>query len=130
MDKRVTGIGGIFFRSKDPQTLAQWYARHLGFDIEPEGDVSIFRWRYRGDPERKGATVWGAFAQDTDYFGSDEAQLMLNYRVEDLEAVIAALRVEGVQIEREIIANQHGKFAWIRDLEGRRVELWQAPEDY
>jgi catechol 2,3-dioxygenase-like lactoylglutathione lyase family enzyme len=129
MNKRVTGIGGIFFKSKDPKALGKWYADHLGLPVDAD-DVSVFRWLYRDDPQHKGATVWAIFAADSDYFGSDDAQLMLNYRVEDLEAVVAALRAEGVQIEGDIRDNAHGKFVWIRDPEGRRIELWQGPEDY
>src|SRR5262245_15332578 len=124
MNKRVTGIGGIFFKSKDPKALGKWYAQHLGLHVDGD-DVTVCRWRYRDDPDHKGATVWAIFAADSDYFGADDAQLMLNYRVEDLEAVIAALRAEGVQIEGDIRDNQHGRFVWIRDPEGRRIELWQ-----
>lgn len=131
MSKRVTGIGGVFFKAKDPKALGQWYAKHLDIELEaPESGVSVFRWRYGEDPERKGATVWAAFEQDTDYFGAEDVQYMVNYRVEDLKAVLAALREEGVDIEREMIENKHGRFAWIRDPEGHRIELWQAPEDY
>jgi predicted enzyme related to lactoylglutathione lyase len=129
MNKRVTGIGGIFFKAKDPQALGKWYADHLGIDTTEEGDIAVFRWRYRDNPEQKGATVWSAFPQDTNYFGSD-TEFMVNYRVEDLDAVIVALRSEGVQIEGDIVDNKHGRFAWIRDPEGRRIELWQGPEDY
>ncbi len=130
MNQRVTGIGGVFFRSKDPQTTAQWYARHLGLAIEPEGDVSIFRWRELADAGRTGATVWAVQAEDSDYLGDAAQQFMLNYRVEDLQAVMDALRAEGVPIEMEIVDNPHGRFAWIRDPEGRRIELWQSPPDY
>jgi len=130
MNKRVTGIGGIFIRVNDPQKLGQWYAKHLGIELEPEGDTSVFRWRYRDNPEQKGATVWALFAPDSDYLGSKSAPFMLNYRVEDLDAVLEMLKQEGVQVEMEPITNPHGRFAWIRDPEGHRIELWQAPEDY
>ncbi|HEX2618727.1 MAG TPA: VOC family protein [Phototrophicaceae bacterium] len=128
MDKRVTGIGGIFFKSKDPQALGKWYAKHLGIGVN-EYNMTIFPWRYQDDPEHKGETVWAIFDQDSDYFGSADAQLMINYRVEDLEAVIAALRAEGVEIVKDIENSEQGRFAWIRDPDGRRIELWQAPAD-
>jgi catechol 2,3-dioxygenase-like lactoylglutathione lyase family enzyme len=116
-------------RSKDPQALGRWYAQHLGFEVD-EDDVTVFRWRYRDNPEKKGATVWAIFADDSDYFGSEDARLMMNYRVENLKAVLAELRKEGVPIEGDIRDNKHGRFAWIRDPEGHRIELWQSPEDY
>ena len=125
MNKRVTGIGGIFFKSKDPKVLGKWYADHLGLD----GEMTIFPWRYHDDPEHKGSTVWSAFAEDTDYFGTGDSQFMINYRVEDLDAVLAALRSEGVEIIGDIADSEYGRFAWIRDPEGRRIELWQGPKD-
>ena len=129
MNPRVTGIGGIFFRSKDPHALAGWYASHLGLALEAEGEVSIFRWRELDDPQRRGTTVWSVMGEDSDYLGDPGQQFMLNYRVDDLEAVIAALRAEGVKIEMEIIDSDYGRFAWIRDPEDRRIELWQAPPE-
>ncbi len=130
MKKRVTGIGGIFFKTDDPQKLGEWYKKHLGVELEPEGDSVIFRWWQKDEPERGGATIWGLFDPDSEYFGNNSAQFMVNYRVEDLDAVRAALESEGVLIEGEIVENKHGRFLWIRDLEGRRLELWQAPDDY
>lgn len=130
MDQRVTGIGGIFFKAKDPKTLGQWYARHLGLQLEPEGEFSIFRWREGQDPERQGATVWAAFSEDTAYFGPGDSQFMINYRVEDLDALLTLLRAEGIEEVGEILESEHGRFAWIRDPEGRRIELWQPPVDY
>lgn len=130
MNKRVTGIGGIFFKTDDPKKLGEWYAAHLGVDLEPEGDAAVFRWLHKEEPERGGATVWGLFEPDSEYFGNNTAQFMVNYRVEDLDAVKAKLESEGVEIEGEIVENKHGRFLWIRDLEGRRLELWQAPDNY
>jgi len=130
MSKRVTGLGGIFVRVQNPKQLGEWYHKHLDIELEANGDTAVFRWRYPNDAERTGATVWALFAPDSDYLGSKDAPVMLNYRVENLSAVIEALKQEGVEIEMEPIENIHGRFAWIRDPEGHRVELWQAPENY
>ena len=129
MKKRVTGIGGIFFKAQDPDKLGAWYEKHLGIEIETEATASTFRWRHANDPEQKGATVWGVFPNDTDYFGAASNQLMINYRVDDLDQVRAELIAEGIQVT-EIMDSKHGRFAWLIDPEGNRLELWQAPADY
>lgn len=130
MAKRVTGIGGIFFKANDPAKLSEWYARHLDLELEEGSPTTTFRWRHADDPQRGGATVWGLFPQSTDYFGSDAAQFMINYRVEDLDALLAALKEAGVEILREAQDTPYGKFAAIKDPEGNGIELWQAPDDY
>ncbi len=130
MEKKVNGIGGIFFKAKDPAKLGQWYAKHLDFELEEDMPLTIFRWRRPDDPDRKGATVWSLFAQDTDYFGSDDVQFMINYRVENLDALLEALEKEGVEILRPAQDTPYGRFAAIKDPEGNGIELWQAPDDY
>ncbi len=129
MAKRVTGIGGIFFKSKDPAKLGEWYAKHLELDIAPDFPGWMFQWRYADDPERSGSTIWSLHDKDSDYFGSDDAQFMINYLVEDLDAVMAALKAEGVEILREVIDSPYGRFAAIKDPEGNGIELWQPPDD-
>lgn len=118
--KRVTGIGGIFFKAKDPKALGAWYRAHLGIDVEDWGGAS-FRWN------GPGTTVWTPFAADTGYFAPSTAPFMINYRVDDLHALLAVLRDEGVRTEGDVQESEYGKFAWIVDPEGNKIELWQAP---
>lgn len=120
---RVTGIGGVFFRSTDPQATRDWYGEHLGLGIEDYG--SNFRWRSHNDPEREGFTLWSPFDDATDYFGSSEQQAMINYRVDDLDAILRRLRAAGVQIVGEMEVQPFGRFQHIVDGDGRRVELWE-----
>lgn len=128
--KRVTGIGGIFFKANDPKALAAWYERHLGIEIEAESTSSTLRWRNYDNPEKPGATVWGTFPADTTYFGTPGSAFMVNYRVEDMDALLQALRAEGVEVVRDVEDTPYGRFAWIVDAEGNRIELWEAPENY
>lgn len=120
---KVIGLGGVFFRARDPQALAQWYATHLGLQLDPSfGGV-----RFDEDATRPGFTLWTPFDQDTGYFGDDAQLFMLNFRVDDLDALLAALAAAGVWIDPAREDGEFGRFAWIRDPEGRRVELWQPP---
>ena len=105
---RVTGIGGIFFKAKDPEALARWYRDHLGISIEAM--VALFTWRSGKDGRRTGHTVWSIFPDDTSYFGKDGASFMINYRVKDLDAVIRALRKEGVSVDPKIEELEYGRF--------------------
>ena len=115
--QRVTGIGGIFLRSRDPATLAAWYAEHLGLDIE-DWNGSAFR-------ASGGETlVWAPFPADTEYFGRLDQQAMVNYRVDDLDAMLAQLRDAGVTVEGPM-EHENGRFGWGVDPEGNRFELWQ-----
>jgi predicted enzyme related to lactoylglutathione lyase len=111
----VTGIGGVFFRARDPQALAAWYAEHLGVPIS-EGGHAIF-------PESRN-TVWSAFAADTDYWPR-EKEGMVNYTVRDLDAMLAQLRAAGVDVDDRVEDHEFGRFGWLTDPEGNRVELWQ-----
>jgi len=124
--KRVTGIGGIFFKSDNPQQLQAWYREHLGLRLEPNG-IMLFRWRHNDDPERAGTTVWSAFAKDTQYFNPSSAPFMINYRVEDLDGLLEALRAEGVTVDEQIHESEYGRFGWIMDPEGNRIELGEPP---
>jgi predicted enzyme related to lactoylglutathione lyase len=123
---RVTGIGGVFFKSHDPAALAAWYAKHLGVPVEQQGPYAVFHWKT--DPAHDGgATVWAAFEDSSDYFGSGEQRFMVNFRVADLDALLADLRREGVRVEDNVMADENGRFGWCTDLEGNRIELWQPP---
>jgi predicted enzyme related to lactoylglutathione lyase len=123
--KRVTGIGGIFFKATDPKKLGAWYRDHLGLDVTDWGGA-VFRW---GGPDGEpGTTIWSAFARDTDYMAPSQASFMVNFRVADLEALLAALRAEGCNVIDHTEASDLGKFGWVVDPEGNKVELWQPPE--
>lgn len=124
---RVTGIGGVFFKSDDPAKLMQWYRKHLGIEAEPYGGWS-FQWREKRRPQRIGYTVWSPFERGTNYFDPSEQPYMFNFRVADLKALLTQLRREGVHVIDEIQEFSYGKFGWIIDPEGRKIELWQAPD--
>ncbi|HMB69675.1 MAG TPA: VOC family protein [bacterium] len=121
--KRVTGLGGVFLKCGDNKAMLEWYGRHLGLDTQDWG--AVFRWREDGNTDEVGYTVWSPFPGDSDYFAPSEHKCMLNFRVDDLEALVAVLREEGVEIVGEIKQEPNGKFAWIVDPEGMKVELWE-----
>ena len=124
---RVTGLGGVFFKARDASALAAWYREHLGLPVE-EGGWAVLRWREADDASRQGSTVWAVFGEDTDYLGPPNQRAMLNYRVDDLDAVLTALRLEGVTVDDNIMSDENGRFGWITDPEGNRIELWQPPD--
>ncbi len=125
--KRVTGIGGVFFKAKDPASLAAWYQDHLGLKIEEWGGV-VFPWASSENPAGVGTTIWNAFEDSTTYFAPSTASFMINYRVEDLHALLALLREEGCEVDEKVEESEFGKFGWVMDPEGNRIELWQPPE--
>jgi predicted enzyme related to lactoylglutathione lyase len=125
--KRVTGIGGIFFKCDDPEKMKEWYRVHLGIDSSGEG--AVFRWRDIEDPEKQCITVWSTFPAGTKYFDPSQRPFMVNYRVENLEDLLNELRKEGVAVAGEIEKYEYGKFAWILDPEGNKIELWEAIDD-
>jgi catechol 2,3-dioxygenase-like lactoylglutathione lyase family enzyme len=120
----VTGIGGIFFKSDDPAMTLEWYRTHLGVEYNDWGGFP-FQWRERDRPDEIGYTVWGAFPDTTAYFAPSESLFMINFRVADIEALVAALLEGGVEVVGEIEQHPNGKFAWILDPEGRKIELWE-----
>jgi catechol 2,3-dioxygenase-like lactoylglutathione lyase family enzyme len=122
--KRVIGLGGVFFKAEDPKKLYGWYKQHLG--IEPGAS---FPWRRVDDPASETCTAWSIFPRDTGYFGPGPAPFMINYQVADLDAVLEALRAEGVTIDPKREDCEYGRFAWIVDPEGNRIELWQPPKE-
>lgn len=122
--KRVTGIGGVFFKAKDPETLRAWYQQHLGLEFDAYGSV-VFDCP-ESEAERKSAqTVWSLFPSDTKYFDPSTAPFMINYRVENLTALFEQLRSEGVTVEERTEEFEYGKFGWVIDPEGNRIELWE-----
>ena len=127
--KKVTGIGGIFFKCKDPKAINEWYKTHLGFDTSPYG--TSFEWR-EIDPSpggaKKGLTQWNPFAENTKYFEPSTKDFMINYRVENLEALVEELRKENVTIVDKIETYDYGKFVHILDIEGNKIQLWE-PKD-
>ncbi len=124
--KRVTGIGGVFFKSRDPKALGAWYRTHLGIDVQEWGGAA-FRWNGADNPDGVGTTIWSPFAADTGCFAPGTASFMINYRVDDLHAVLAALRAEGVHVEDKVEESGYGKFGWVIDPDGNKLELWQPP---
>lgn len=124
--QRVTGIGGIFIQSPDPAALRAWYQRHLGLTLEPWGGV-VFRWQTPDRPEPDGATVWNVFETGSPDFAPSTAPFMVNYRVADLHALLALLRSEGCTVDSKTDESELGKFGWVMDPDGNRVELWQPP---
>ena len=125
--KRVTGIGGIFFKTKDPAATKSWYAKHLGFDTDQWG--AAFTFRKNEDPDKKGYQQWSPFKEDTDYFQPSEKEFMINYRVENLEELVKLLREEGVTICDEISSYDYGKFVHIMDTDGNKIELWEPIDE-
>jgi predicted enzyme related to lactoylglutathione lyase len=124
--KRVTGIGGVFFKSKDPKALAEWYRTHLGMNPEAWGGV-IFNWASPENPSGTGTTVWSPFEESSTYFAPSSARFMINYRVADLHALLAQLRSEGCNVDDKVDESEFGKFGWVMDPEGNRIELWEPP---
>jgi predicted enzyme related to lactoylglutathione lyase len=124
--KCVTGIGGIFFKSKDPEKLKSWYEAHLG--IKAEKDGTMFEWRDKENPDRVGYTVWSVFPHATKYFDPGRSPFMINYRVANLKELIKTLQQEGVTMVGGIKEYEYGKFAWILDPDGNKIELWEPPE--
>jgi len=124
--KRVTGIGGIFFKSKDPKSLKKWYREHLGI---PSGDYGwSFYWQDENQNDEKGYTVWSPFPKDSNYFQPTEKEFMVNFRVDDLYVLLEELKKEGVRVIDETEESEFGKFGWIIDPDGTKIELWEPPK--
>jgi lactoylglutathione lyase len=121
----VTGIGGVFFRVEDPERFSAWYQEHLGIEVGPGG--ATFLWWEHESPEVEGQTVWAPFPGDTDYFGPGPQAFMINFRVKNLPQLLARLEAAGVQQADTMETYPYGRFAWIVDVEGNRVELWEPP---
>jgi len=124
--KKVTGIGGIFFKCKDPNKMREWYQTHLGLNTNKYG--TVFEWRQGADTTQKGFTQWSPFNEKTKYFEPSTKDFMINYRVANMEALVAELKKNGVTIVDTIETVEYGKFVHILDVEGNKVELWE-PND-
>jgi predicted enzyme related to lactoylglutathione lyase len=124
--KRVSGIGGVFFKAKNAAELREWYRVHLGIDVQEWGGAG-FSWKGPENETGVGTTVWSVFENTSTHFAPSTATFMINYRVEDLHAVLAALRAEGCDVDEKVEESEYGKFGWVMDPEGNRVELWQPP---
>jgi predicted enzyme related to lactoylglutathione lyase len=125
--KRVTGIGGIFFKSNDADALRAWYKKHLGIDVQDWGGAA-FTWTDGAGKATKGTTIWSVGDADGDYYAPSTAAFMINYRVADLAALLQALRDEGCNVLDKTDDSEYGKFGWVMDPDGNKVELWQPPE--
>lgn len=118
--ERVVGFGGVFFKARDSKALASWYREHLGLPVEVGQTFGPFRSQGAGEE-----TVWSTFPANTQYFGSGDASYMINYRVADLDAMLAQLRAAGVLVDERVEEYENGRFGWATDPEGNRFELWQ-----
>ena len=121
--KKVTGIGGIFFKCKDPNKMKEWYKTHLGLNTNEYG--ATFEWKESSDSTKEGSTTWTPFKESTKYFEPSAKDFMINYRVDNLEALVEELKKEGVTVVDNIETYDYGKFVHIMDPEGNKVELWE-----
>lgn len=126
MSEAVTGVGGVFLKARDPAALARWYGEHLGLPVDPSWSGAVLRWR--DDPSQGASTVWSLFAEDSTYFGAPSQRAMVNFRVRDLDAMLAQLRAAGATVDERVESSEFGRFGWFSDPEGNRVELWQPPD--
>ncbi|MBD3617641.1 MAG: VOC family protein [Gracilimonas sp.] len=127
MKKRVTGLGGIFFKSEDPEKSKAWYKKHLGIENGQYGGT--FEWRHAENPDKKGFTAWSIFDHKTEYTHPSKKDFMINYRVENLEELLKTLNEEGVDIIGEMEVFEYGKFGWIMDPNGIKIELWEPNDE-
>lgn len=125
--KKVTGLGGIFFKCDNPQSMNEWYAKNLGLATSEYG--TTFEWRQADHPSKKGSTTWSTFPKDTPYFNPSAKPFMINYRVENIVALVDELRKDKVTIVDDIAEYEYGKFVHILDPEGNIIELWEPKEE-
>lgn len=123
---RILGIGGIFFKTANRDQLREWYSKHLG--LTDKGSGAIIPWRQQDDPEKEHMTVWSLFPSTSDYFGPGPAPFMINYIVDDLDALLDRLKQDGVNIDPKRMDESYGRFAWIYDSDGNKIELWQPTQ--
>ena len=124
--KRVTGIGGIFFKANDATALRAWYKNHLGIDVQAWGGAA-FDWVDSGGKPEGGTTSWLICPEESTQFAPSKASFMVNYRVDDVHALVSALKAEGCNVLDKMVDSEYGKFAWVVDPEGNKIELWQPP---
>ena len=126
--KRVTGLGGVFFKARNPQQMREWYSKHLGVpNMESYGGTFI--WRKKEEPDQLGYTAWSVMDEQTDYYKPSESEFMINYRVADLEGLLRVLSEEGIELVGEVDKQDYGKFGWIMDPDGNKVELWEPVDE-
>lgn len=125
--KKVTGIGGVFFKCKDPEKVKEWYNTHLGIDAGKWG--ANFEWRDADDPSKKGSTAWNTFTEQAKMFEPSAKEFMINYRVENITVLVEQLKAEGVEVLDEIESYPYGKFVHIMDLEGNKIQLWEPGDN-
>ena len=125
--ERVMGIGGIFFKAADKAGLAAWYRDNLGVAVEDAWGGAVFHWK-ENNPKGDAQTVWSPFANDTDYFAPSTKGFMVNFRVADLHAMLDQLQRNGCNVDEKVEESDYGKFGWVMDPEGNRIELWEPPE--
>jgi predicted enzyme related to lactoylglutathione lyase len=124
---RVTGLGGVFFKARDKARLLEWYRDRLGIDVQSWGGA-VFEWRDASDPATPGSTAWSIFDAKSKHFDPSPAPFMINYRVDDLDAVLAALKADGADVDPRVQESEEGRFGWVMDPEGHRIELWEPPK--
>jgi catechol 2,3-dioxygenase-like lactoylglutathione lyase family enzyme len=128
---RATGIGGVFFKAKEPAKLGAWYREHLGIGLEAAGEgpnamqYGTFQWREKDHADTVGSTVFSIFPASSKYFGTGDAPFMITFRVANLDRLLAQLKAEGVPVDAKIEDEANGRFGWITDPEGHRIELWE-----
>lgn len=128
-EPRVTGIGGVFFKARDPRALAAWYKQHLGIALEPAGSgadapaFGSFEWLEKGEPHKEGMTTFAIFPEKSTYFAP--SSFMINFRVANLDRIRAELKEAGVQVDDKVNDESYGRFGWATDPEGNRIELWE-----
>jgi predicted enzyme related to lactoylglutathione lyase len=132
--QKVTGIGGVFFKSEDPKKLYDWYGKNLGIQLESHGQGASFQWRELksadgSEPGPEATTAWAIFPHTTKYFGAGKSGFMVNYRVDDLDALLEDLKKAGVEIDPHREDAEYGRFAWITDPDGNRIELWEPAKE-
>ena len=120
---RILGIGGVFFKSANRDQMREWYSKHLG--LADKGQGAMLPWREHDDPQKEHVTVWTVFPASSTYFDPSKASFMINYIVDDLDALLDRLKEEGVKIDPKRMNESYGRFAWIYDLDGNKIELWQ-----
>jgi len=125
--KKVTGIGGIFFKCDDPEKIREWYNKNLGLNTDQHG--TSFVGRQLEHPDKKTFSAWSPFKMDSDYFAPSKKEFMINFRVENLVALLEELKADGVKIEGELQEFEYGKFAHIMDPEGNKIELWEPNDE-
>jgi predicted enzyme related to lactoylglutathione lyase len=125
--KKVTGIGGVFFRCSDPEMMREWYRDNLGVPADEYG--AVFRWWNKDTPKRPGYTVWSPFDDDTEYFDPSESEFMVNFLVDDLDGMLEQLKAAGAEVVGEVQEYEYGRFGWVLDPDGNKIELWQPPDN-